>query len=55
MSLSNFLFIKVFGELEFGFVLLKIALIVIINVMSLVIICGGGPNGEVIGFKYWKS
>ncbi|SPJ91011.1 related to general amino acid permease [Fusarium torulosum] len=55
MSLSNFLFIKVFGELEFGFALLKIALIVIINVMSLVIICGGGPNGDVIGFKYWKN
>ncbi|EGU87393.1 hypothetical protein FOXB_02089 [Fusarium oxysporum f. sp. conglutinans Fo5176] len=55
MSLSNFLLIKVFGELEFYFALLKIALIVIVNVMSLVIVCGGGPNGEVTGFRYWKD
>lgn len=55
MAISNCLFIRVFGELEFGFALLKIALIVIINIMALVIVCGGAPNHEAIGFKYWKG
>ena len=55
MAISNSLFIRVLGELEFGFALLKISLIIIVNVMSLVIVCGGAPNHEVIGFKYWKG
>lgn len=55
MAISNSLFIRVLGELEFGFALLKISLIVIVNVMALVIVCGGAPNHEVIGFKYWNG
>ncbi|KAM0420555.1 hypothetical protein ACHAPT_011724 [Fusarium lateritium] len=48
MALTNCLFVRVFGELEFGFALLKIALIFIVNIMAVVIIAGGGPNGEVL-------
>lgn len=48
-------FVRVYGELEFSFALLKIALIVGINIMALVITCGGGPSGEAIGFRYWKD
>ncbi|KAH6961749.1 amino acid permease/ SLC12A domain-containing protein [Ilyonectria sp. MPI-CAGE-AT-0026] len=55
MAISNCLFIRVFGELEFGFALLKIAFIVIINIMALVIVCGGAPNHEAIGFKHRKD
>jgi amino acid transporter len=45
----------VFGELEFGFALLKIALIFIVNIMAIVIIAGGGPEGDTLGFRYWKG
>jgi amino acid transporter len=55
MALTNCLFVRVFGELEFGFALLKIALIFIVNIMAIVIIAGGGPEGETLGFRYWKG
>jgi amino acid transporter len=55
MALSNFLFVRVLGELEFGFALLKIALIVIVNVLAIVVVAGGGPKGDVIGFRYWQG
>ncbi|KAK0118313.1 hypothetical protein ONS95_012607 [Cadophora gregata] len=54
MILTSSLFIRVYGELEFGFSMMKIALIVGVNIMSLVITCGGGPNHEPIGFQYWR-
>lgn len=48
-------FVRVYGELEFAFATLKIMLIVGINIMALVITCGGAPNGEgPIGFRYWR-
>ncbi|CAG8955151.1 hypothetical protein HYFRA_00007166 [Hymenoscyphus fraxineus] len=55
MLLTALLFVRVYGELEFGFSMLKILLIVGINIMALVITCGGGPNHESIGFRYWKN
>ncbi|CAH0024488.1 unnamed protein product [Clonostachys rhizophaga] len=55
MALSNFLFVRVLGELEFGFALMKIALIVIVNVLAIVVVAGGGPKGDVIGFRYWQD
>ncbi|KAH6724601.1 putative amino acid permease [Leptodontidium sp. MPI-SDFR-AT-0119] len=54
MLLSGFCVIRIYGEMEFGFSLMKIALIVGVNLMALVITYGGGPNHEPIGFKYWK-
>jgi amino acid transporter len=53
MILTAVLFVRVYGELEFGFSMLKIMLIIGINIMALVITCGGGPNHESIGFRYW--
>lgn len=55
MILTAVLFVRVYGELEFGFSILKIMLIIGINIMALVITCGGGPNHKSIGFEYWKS
>lgn len=55
MILTAVLFVRVYGELEFGFSILKIMLIIGINIMALVITCGGGPNHKTIGFEYWKS
>ncbi|CZR67122.1 related to general amino acid permease [Phialocephala subalpina] len=54
MIVTSSLFIRVYGELEFGFSMMKIALIAGVNIMSLVITCGGGPNHEPIGFQYWR-
>jgi amino acid transporter len=55
MAICNSLSIGVYGELEFSFSLLKIALIFMVNVMAIVIVAGGAPQGEVIGFKYWHG
>jgi amino acid transporter len=52
---TTFTFIRVYGELEFFFSMLKIILIIGINLMSLVVTCGGGPNHTSIGFQYWRN
>jgi amino acid transporter len=49
------LFIRIYGEIEFVFAMLKIFLILGVNIMALVITCGGGPSGQSIGFRYWKN
>ncbi|OKL61616.1 hypothetical protein UA08_03609 [Talaromyces atroroseus] len=48
-------FIRVYGEMEFFFSILKIMLIIGINIMALVITCGGGPDHTSIGFQYWRN
>jgi amino acid transporter len=55
MMVTALLFVRIYGELEFGFSMLKILLIVGVNIMALVITCGGGPNHTSIGFEYWRS
>lgn len=55
MIITALTFIRVYGELEFTFSMLKIMLIIGINVMALVITCGGAPNNESIGFRYWRD
>jgi amino acid transporter len=55
MLVTALLFVRIYGELEFAFSMLKIALIIGVNIMALVITCGGGPNGESIGFRYWRN
>ncbi|KAK2589742.1 hypothetical protein QQS21_012581 [Conoideocrella luteorostrata] len=52
---SNFWLVSVYGELEFVFAMLKIALIVGVNIMSICITAGAGPKGEPIGFRFWKD
>lgn len=55
MLATSLLFVRVYGEIEFTFSILKIMLIVAINIMALVITCGGGPDHTSIGFRYWKD
>ncbi|KAJ5238901.1 hypothetical protein N7468_003520 [Penicillium chermesinum] len=55
MIVTALLFVRIYGELEFGFSILKIMLVIGINIMALVITCGGGPNHKAIGFSYWKE
>lgn len=55
MLITALLFVRVYGEIEFCFSTFKILLIIGINILALVITCGGGPEGEAIGFRYWKN
>ncbi|KAK4173629.1 putative amino acid permease [Triangularia setosa] len=48
-------FVRVFGEVEFVFAMLKIWLVVFLIVLGLVINMGGVPGTEVIGFRYWRD
>ncbi|GAB1198771.1 hypothetical protein APSETT444_008101 [Aspergillus pseudonomiae] len=53
--ITALVFVRIYGELEFSFAILKILLIVGVNIMALVITCGGGPTGQSIGFRYWRD
>lgn len=48
---SNIYLVRIYGEIEFFFATLKILLIIGVNLMALVLICGGGPGGHVYGFQ----
>ena len=52
---SNMFLVRIYGEMEFIFATLKILLIIGMNIMALVVTCGGGPNHQATGFKYWHS
>lgn len=47
--------VRIFGEVEFSFALLKIALVIFLIILGLVINLGGVPGTERIGFRYWNS
>ncbi|KAK0200128.1 amino acid permease/ SLC12A domain-containing protein [Desarmillaria ectypa] len=55
LIVSNLLFVRVYGELEFGFAILKIMLVVGLIIMGLVIDLGGGPDHHRYGFQYWRN
>lgn len=47
--------VRGYGECEMVFAILKISAVVMFVITGIVIDCGGGPKGEVLGFKYWKD
>ncbi|KAK0439519.1 amino acid permease/ SLC12A domain-containing protein [Desarmillaria tabescens] len=51
LIISNLLFVRVYGELEFGFAILKIMLVVGLIIMGLV----AGPDHHRYGFQYWRN
>jgi amino acid transporter len=53
--LINYFGIKFFGEFEFYLSSIKVVVILALIILSLVLACGGGPNGHATGFEYWKS
>ncbi|KAH8648688.1 amino acid permease [Xylariales sp. PMI_506] len=55
MSASSLVFVRFYGELEFGFASLKILLIIIVDIMAIVIAAGGAPNHTATGFSYWRD
>ncbi|KAI5831862.1 hypothetical protein K523DRAFT_414646 [Schizophyllum commune Tattone D] len=50
----NFLPVRLYGEIEFSFGLLKSMLVVILVITSLVVDVGGGPSHEFIGGRNWR-
>ena len=55
ITLVNYMGVKYFGELEFWLSALKILTLVGLIILCVVLICGGGPKHEPIGFRYWKN
>ncbi|PBK73254.1 hypothetical protein ARMSODRAFT_625405 [Armillaria solidipes] len=55
LVVCNLMFVRVYGELEFGFAMLKTMLIVGLIIMGLVIDLGGGPDHHRYGFQYWRN
>ncbi|RCK63522.1 putative proline-specific permease put4 [Candida viswanathii] len=51
----NFLPVKFYGETEYILVIVKIVILVILIITGLVIMLGGGPNHDRLGFRYWKN
>jgi amino acid transporter len=51
----NTLAVGVFGEAEFCFASIKLITILGLLILSVVLILGGGPNGDRLGFRYWKD
>ncbi|KAH8896908.1 hypothetical protein GQ53DRAFT_819159 [Thozetella sp. PMI_491] len=51
----NFCGVRVYGESEVFFSMIKILLIIGLIIAGIVVDCGGGPNHEYIGFRYWRD
>ncbi|PQE28497.1 amino acid permease protein [Rutstroemia sp. NJR-2017a WRK4] len=51
----NFCQVKLYGESEVIFASMKIALIIGLIIAGLVVDLGGGPKGDRIGFRYWRT
>ncbi|KAJ0426578.1 amino acid permease/ SLC12A domain-containing protein [Aspergillus carlsbadensis] len=47
--------VRLYGESEVFFSSLKIMLIIGLIIGGIVINCGGGPDGEYLGFTYWDT
>lgn len=47
--------VAVYAETEFWFASLKIILIMGLLILSVILMLGGGPSGEMLGFKYWED
>ncbi|CAL5875132.1 uncharacterized protein PFLUO_LOCUS9436 [Penicillium psychrofluorescens] len=52
---SNIFLVRIYGEVEFTFAILKVCLVVGMNIMGIVLTAGGGPDHRAIGFKYWND
>ncbi|WRT66382.1 uncharacterized protein IL334_003337 [Kwoniella shivajii] len=51
----NCFHVKFYGESEFYFASLKIILIVMLILMTFIVMLGGNPQHDRIGFRYWKE
>lgn len=47
--------VRWYGEAEFIFCLIKVITVIGFIILGIVLVCGGGPNHEFIGGKYWRN
>lgn len=47
--------VRIYGELEFGFGILKILTVAGLILFGICIAAGAGPNGDATGFRYWRD
>ncbi|ETN46439.1 uncharacterized protein HMPREF1541_00623 [Cyphellophora europaea CBS 101466] len=55
MVIINLFPVRFYGEAEFVFGAIKITTIIGLIILMLIITCGGAPNGDAIGFRYWRN
>ncbi|KAL1843842.1 hypothetical protein VTJ49DRAFT_7193 [Mycothermus thermophilus] len=53
--LLNIIAVSVFGEAEFWFASIKLITIIGLIIAGIVIMAGGAPSGDAIGFRYWHD
>jgi yeast amino acid transporter len=53
--LINYFGIRFFGEFEFWLSSIKVTVILGLIILSLVLACGGGPDHDPKGFRYWNN
>ncbi|KAH8596529.1 putative dicarboxylic amino acid permease [Bisporella sp. PMI_857] len=51
----NYFGVRFFGEFEFYLSSIKVVVIIALILLSLILACGGGPNGHATGFEYWEN
>ncbi|KAM5356705.1 hypothetical protein ACJ41O_003351 [Fusarium nematophilum] len=51
----NFSPVGVYAETEFWFASVKVIMIIGLLILSVVLMAGGGPTGEALGFRYWDD
>ncbi|KAK6193932.1 hypothetical protein LQW54_011966 [Pestalotiopsis sp. IQ-011] len=49
----NIIAVEVFGEAEFWFASIKLITIAGLIILGIVLMCGGGPSHDAVGFRYW--
>lgn len=55
ITLINMVGVRGYGECEMIFAGLKVTAVVVFVITGIVIDCGGGPTGQVIGFQYFRD
>lgn len=51
----NLFAVNIFGEAEFIFASIKLITIMGLLILAVIIILGGGPNGDRLGFRFWND
>ncbi|ORX40940.1 amino acid transporter [Kockovaella imperatae] len=46
---------RAYGEAEFWFSTIKVITIIGLIILGIVLMCGGGPTHDPIGFRYWRN
>ncbi|CCU82065.1 general amino-acid permease/GAP1 [Blumeria hordei DH14] len=51
----NLFSVRGYGEAEFIFAIVKIIAVISFIILGIILNCGGGPDGDYIGGRYWRT